>query len=107
MRAYSYKQFKELDFNGKEYEFNEQEGTFTGTLACKKWGMKNNIIAYVDFDDGRKIKCTSFDRENNFIGIPDIEIGSRISLVFAENRMHNVRLKSVEVIESEGESNGE
>lgn len=99
MRAYSRNQFNELDFDSKQYEFNEKEGTFTGTLVCKKWGKKSNIIAYVDFDDGRKIMCTAFTMPDNYLGIPEIEMGSRVKLTFAPNKRHNVRLKSVEVIE--------
>jgi hypothetical protein len=99
MRAYSRNQFAELDFDGKEYEFNEQEGTFTGTLVCKKWGKKSNIIAYVDFDDGRKIMTTAFAEPGNYFGIPEIPMGSIVKLTFASNKRHNVRLKSVEVIE--------
>lgn len=99
MRAYSQNQFIESGFDGKAYKFNEDEGVFTGTLACKKWGKKNNIIAYVDFDDGRKIMCTAFVAPDDYLGIPEIEIGSRVKLTFAPNRLKNVRLKSVEVIE--------
>ena len=98
----SYREIYELetfDFDGKEYEFNEQEGTFTGTLVCKKWGKKSNIIAYVDFDDGRKIMTTAFTEPGNYLGIPKIPMGSRVKLTFAPNKRHNVRLKSVEVIE--------
>ena len=99
MRAYSRNQFAELDFDGKEYEFNEQEGTFTGTLVCKKWGKKSNIIAYVDFDDGRKIIARLCKSSSHYLGIPEIPMGSRVKLTFAPNKRHNVRLKSVEVIE--------
>ena len=99
MRAYSRNQFAELDFDGKEYVFNEVEGVFTGTLVCKKWGKKSNIIAYVDFDDGRKIMTTAFTEPGNYLGIPEIPMGSRVKLTFAPNKRHNVRLKSVEVIE--------
>lgn len=60
IRAYSKEQFQKSGFNTKAYVFNEPEGSFTGTLVCKKWGQKNNVIAYVDFDDGWKILCTAF-----------------------------------------------
>ena len=99
MRAYSKNQFEQLDFDGREYVFNEQEGTFTGTLVCKKWGKKSNIIAYVDFDDGRKIMVTAFAEPDRYLGVPEIALGSRVQLTFAPNKRQNIRLKSVEVIE--------
>ena len=43
--------------------------------------------------------CTAFVAPDDYLGIPEIEIGSRVKLTFDPNRLKNVRLKSVEVIE--------
>lgn len=47
-RAYSKDQFWNSDFDTTGYIFNESEGEFSGTLVCKKWGQKHNVIAYVE-----------------------------------------------------------
>jgi hypothetical protein len=42
---------------------------------------------------------TAFAEPGNYLGIPEIPMGSIVKLTFASNKRHNVRLKSVEVIE--------
>lgn len=41
---YSQNQFWNSGFEAKGYAFNEAEGEFVGTLVCKKWGKKHNVI---------------------------------------------------------------
>ena len=48
MGAYSKRQFARSDFDRTGYEFNETERVFSGTLVCKAWGKKCNIICYAD-----------------------------------------------------------
>ena len=45
MRAYSRNQFAELDFDGKEYEFNEQEGTFAGIITLGFTMIVNKMLS--------------------------------------------------------------
>ena len=86
MKAYSKRQFAMSDFDRTGYEFNETEGVFTGTLVCKKWGKKRNIVCYVDFDDGRKIICTAFQQQDDYLGLPDIELGARLEFTYQRNK---------------------
>ena len=95
MRAYSKRQFAMSDFDRTGYEFNETEGVFTGTLVCKKWGKKCNIVCYVDFDDGRKIICTAFQQPNDYLGLPDIELGARLEFTYQRNKRGNNKLIAV------------
>ena len=54
-RALSWREFVESGFDGREYQFPDFEGTFAATIACKRWDKNRNLLAYLDFDDGRKI----------------------------------------------------
>ena len=45
--AYSWNQFVESGFDGREYEFPAYEGEFTGTIACKRWDKRQNLLAYM------------------------------------------------------------
>lgn len=95
MGAYSNRQFAQSDFDRTGYELNEIEGVFIGTLVCKKYGKKCNIVAYVDFEDGRKIVCTAFQRSNNYLGLGEIEVGSKIELTFKRSKRGVMRLEQV------------
>ena len=44
-RAYSWRQFVESGFDGRDYKFPTFEGTYTATIACKRWDKHNNVIA--------------------------------------------------------------
>ncbi len=96
MGAYSRRQFAMSDFNRKGYNFNEIEGVFTGTLVCKNWGRKCNIVAYVDLDDGRKIICTAFQKPDNYLGLDTYEIGQRLKLTYKINPKGNNKLIAVQ-----------
>lgn len=96
MRAYSKRQFAMSDFDRTEYSFNETEGVFTGTLVCKNWGKKCNIVAYVDLDDGRKIICTTFQKPDKYLGLDTYEIGQRLKLTYKINPKGNNKLVAVQ-----------
>ena len=95
MGAYSKRQFAMSDFDSTDYNLNEIEGTFTGTLVCKKYGKKCNVVAYVDLDDGRKIVCTAFQKPYNYFEIPEMEIGAKIELTFQRNKRVIIRLSAL------------
>lgn len=95
MGAYSKRQFARSDFDRTGYEFNETEGVFSGTLVCKAWGKKCNIVCYADLDDGRKIICIAYQKPGNYFGLPDIEVGTRIILEFKRSKQGKMRLNSV------------
>ena len=95
MRAYSKRQFAMSDFDRTGYSFNEMEGVFTGTLVCKNWGKKCNIVAYVDLDDGRKIICTAFQQQDNYLGLEDYKFGERLKVTYQRNKRGNNKLIAV------------
>ena len=98
MGAYSQMQYMESGFDGSVYEHNDKPGVFTGTLACKKYGRKVNIIAYINFDDGRKVVCSAYSSKN-YLGLKNIEIGSRVEVSFAPNTNGKVQLTAIAVVE--------
>ena len=98
MGAYSQMQYLESGFDGLVYEHNDKPGVFTGTLACKKYGRKVNIIAYINFDDGRKVVCSAYSSKN-YLGLKNIEIGSRVEVSFAPNTNGKVQLTAIAVVE--------
>ena len=53
--ALSRRQFKETEFNGKDYRFNMQPGEFVATIDCKRWGKRKKLITYMTFTDGRRV----------------------------------------------------
>ena len=96
MRAYSKIQFAMSDFDRTGYKFSEIEGAFTGTLVCKNWGKKCNIVAYVDLDDGRKIICTAFQKPDKYLGLDTYEVGQRLKLTYKINSKGNNKLIAVQ-----------
>ena len=96
-RAYSWQQFVDSGFDGREYKFLDEAGTFTATLACKRWNRHRNLIAYLDFDDGRKILTSAWQREQ-YHGLPELPIGSRVRVIFKESAGGTVYLRGVEKI---------
>ena len=34
------------------------------TIACKRWDKNRNLLAYLDFDDGRKIMTSAWSEKN-------------------------------------------
>ena len=76
-RALSWREFVESGFDGREYQFPDFEGTFAATIACKRWDRNKNLLAYLDFDDGRKIMTSAWS-EKNYLGLADIPLNTRV-----------------------------
>ena len=96
-RALSWREFVESGFDGREYQFPDFEGTFAATIACKRWDRNKNLLAYLDFDDGRKI-MTSPTSEKNYLGLADIPLNTCVSVSFQFSAKGISYLRSVEVI---------
>jgi hypothetical protein len=96
-RAYSWRQFVESGFDGRDYKFPTFEGTYTATIACKRWDKHNNVIAYLDFDDGRKTLTSAWQSEQ-YHGLPDMPFGSRVRVTFGKSANGKFYLRGVEEI---------
>ena len=73
------------------------EGTFAATIACKRWDRNKNLLAYLDFDDGRKIMTSAWS-EKNYLGLADIPLNTCVSVSFQFSAKGISYLRSVEVI---------
>ena len=94
-RAYSWSQFVESGFDGRNYKFPTFEGTYDATLSCKYWGKRKNLIAYLDLDDGSKIITSAWQSEG-YHGLADLPMGSRVRVTFVKSANGNSFLRSVE-----------
>ena len=68
------------------------------SLVYKLYGKKNNIVVYLDFDDGRKIVSVAY-KEGNYLGIKDIEIDSKVEVTYEQSNSGIYRLTEINVIE--------
>ena len=85
-----------IDFN--EYNFIDETGTFEGVLMHKHYGKKNNIVAYVDLDDGRKVIAVAYKEPENYLGLNHISENTRVSLTFIERDSGKIYLSEVNTI---------
>ena len=83
--ALSRHQFRETEFNGKDYKFNYQPGEFVATIDCKRWGKRKKLITYMTFADGRRVVVPTWPR-SRYEGLANMEIGSKIRVLYEENR---------------------
>ena len=83
--ALSRRQFKETEFNGKDYKFNLQPGEFVATIDCKRWGKRKKLITYMTFTDGRRVVAPTWPR-SRYEGLANMEVGSKIRVLYEENR---------------------
>ena len=96
-RALSWQEFVDSGFDGRDYQFPDFEGTYEATIACKRWDKNRNLLAYLDFDDGRKIMTSAWS-EKNYLGLADIPLNTRVIVSFQFSAKGVSYLRSVEVI---------
>ena len=96
-RALSWQEFVDSGFDGRDYQFPDFEGTYEATIACKLWNKNRNLLAYLDFDDGRKIMTSAWS-EKNYLGLADIPLNTHVSVSFQFSAKGISYLRSVEVI---------
>ena len=95
-KAYSKQQFLRSGFDAIGYRFPNKEGVFSGTLLCKRWGNKMNILAYFEFDSIGKIICAAW-QDAEYMGLPNIEIGSRVIARFEKQPSGKIYLRALEL----------
>ena len=85
-----------INFN--EYNFTQEAGTIEGVLMHKHYGKKNNIVAYVDLDDGRKIIAVAYKEPENYLGLNHISENTKVKLTFIERDSGKIYLSEVNTI---------
>ena len=73
----------------------DEEGAFCGTLVYKRYGKKNNLLANIDLDDGRKIITAAYSDDNDYLGLKEIEVDSRVKAAFERTKSGMIRLKEI------------
>ena len=92
--ALSRRQYKETEFNGKDYKFNYQPGEFVATIDCKRWGKRKKLITYMTFADGRKVVAPTWPR-TSYEGLAKMDVGSRIRVLYVANRSGTLCIRRV------------
>lgn len=98
------------DIRRSDYSFPDEVGvnTVSGTLVCKYWGNKDNLILLIDTDCGKKLKF-SFWKNTNYCCEPralDIDsyrdsvknliIGTRLKLTYQRSENAGItRIRSI------------
>lgn len=95
-------EFVNSDIDTRDYEFADFEGTFSATLVCKRWGKKDNVIAYFLLDDGRKISAMAW-KDTRYMGLKNIETGESVTVTFERTKNGYCRLAKVESAGAETE----
>ena len=83
------------------YRLAEREGVFDATLDLKRWGRKQNMLAYFTFADGDKIMASAW-QDTGYLGIPDIRVGTAVRLTFRRAGSGKIYLRGVD-----GETQGD
>ena len=96
-KALSWQEFIDSGFDGRDYQFPDFDGSFEATIVCKRWDKKQNLLAYLDFDDGKKI-LTSAWSEKKYLGLDDIPLNTHVKVTFQFSKKGNSYLRAVEVI---------
>ena len=96
-RAMTWQEFVDSDFDGRAYEFPDFEGTCFATIACKRWDKRQNLLAYLNLDDGRKILTSAWQRDD-YHGLGEMPIGTRVKVTFVKSANGNAYLREVEKI---------
>ena len=94
-KAYSAREFAMSDFDADGHRFPDREGTFTGSLECKRWGKKGSMIAYFDLEDYGKI-ITSAWQNTNYMGLGEIFMGDEVTVTFEKAKNGKIYLRKVE-----------
>jgi len=96
-RAYSWNQFIESGFDGRDYQFPTFDGSHDATIVCKRWNKSRNLLVYLDLDDGRKVVTATWNRDN-YYGLADLPMGSRVRVKFVKSAKGVFYLRGVEEI---------
>ncbi len=65
----------------------------------KHFGKKDNIVAYIMLDDGRKIIAVAYKEPNNYLGLVMINENERVILTFKERDSGRIYLSEVKTSE--------
>ena len=91
----TWNEFKASNFPMRDYEYPQYEGRISGCIAAKVWGKSQNILLYIDTDEGENLKVSVWDNDDNYTGIKDAAVGSHLFMRLAETRTGRIRVDSI------------
>lgn len=100
-KVYSMNQMTDIGFDPLPYKMMEQEGEFKATLDFKRWGRKQNLVAYFSVDEiGKIVASTFWNRE--YLNLKEIPIGSRLIITFYRKGKTGNYLRKIQVLDAKG-----
>lgn len=100
-KVYSIKQMDEVGFDPLPYKMMEQEGEFKAILDFKRWGKKQNLVAYFSVKNiGKIVASTFWNRE--YLNLKEIPTGSKLIITFYRKGKTGNYLRKIQVLDSNG-----
>ena len=99
-KIYTREEMRKLGIDTNEYQFLDEIGDFRGKLVLKAESRNDNLRAFFDFEDGRKIITPIFWFQRTQ-GLWDFPVGSRLLLHYGLSSAGMVYLTHAEVIDDD------
>lgn len=97
-KVYSMNQMTEIGFDPLPYKPMENEGDFKAVLDFKRWGKKQNLVAYFNVENiGLIVASTFFNR--NYLNLKRIPIGSKLIISFYRKGKTGNYLRKIQVLD--------
>lgn len=94
-KVLTWDEFVKSNFPMKDYDYPHYEGVIGGCIAAKVWGKSQNILLYIDTDEGENLKFSVWDHDDDYCGMGSVETGQHIFLMLAESRSGRMRVESI------------
>lgn len=94
-KVMTWNEFIKSNFPMRDYDYPVEEGVIGGSIAAKVWGKSQNLLLYIDTDDGEYLKVSVWDHDDDYTGTKSAEIGQHIFLTLSESRSGRIRVDSV------------
>lgn len=99
--VYSMDEMMVIGFDPLPYKMMEQEGEFKATLDFKRWGKKQNLVAYFSVEEiGKIVASTFWNRE--YLNLKEIPMGSKLIITFGRKGKTGNYLRKLQVLDFEG-----
>ena len=96
-KIYTCEEMRTLGIDTSDYRFLDEIGDFRGELVLKAEARNNNLRAFFDFEDGRKIITPIFWFQRAQ-GLWDIPVGIRLLLHYGLSSKGGVYLTHAEIL---------
>ena len=91
----TWNEFRNSNFPKRDYDYPHYEGRISGIIAAKVWGKSQNILLYIDTDEGENLKISGWDHDEDYMGMQSIGIGQHVLMTLAESRSGRIRVEDI------------